>query len=176
MEHDMLIRITNKANEKIKLGKLANIEIDGKPKFFEEWYINTLMINRKTYLILTEGVSLFSIIKYAKGINTKAKFESLILETIKELFNDLAPGIKLEDIPIGNIEYSKAINGSILKNQSDQIYHAKRYAEEGINTFEINRIPLKAIEFQFPVEVFIAEMGKILLSKGYTWTPDSLRN
>ena len=176
MEQDVLIRITSKANEKIKLGKLTHIELNRKAKFFEEWYVNTLVINRKTYLIFTEGVSLFSIIKYAKSINTIEKFESFFRETIMELFNELVPGMKTEDIPIGNIEYSKTENKSILKNQSDQIYHAKRYAEEGVNTFQINRIPLKAIGFEFPIDVFIREMQKKLMNEGYIWIQESMNN
>ena len=172
----MLLRITAKANEKVKINELSHIVLNKEPKFFEEWYVNMLSINRKNYFIFTEGFSLFSIIKYAKGINSPDSFEGLFKETIKELFNDLAPDMKDNNMPLIKFEYSKTENGRILKNQSDQIYHAKRYAEEGINTFQINRIPLKAIGFRFPVDVFIEEIQKVMLSKGFIWIPDSIKN
>lgn len=172
----MVIRITAKVSKKLKVQKLSHIDLKRDARFFEEWYVNSLIINRKSYFIFTEGLSLFSIIKYAKGINSPEKFEALFIETINELFGDLVPELKKEDYPEINIEYSKTENGRILKNQSDQIYHAKRYAEDGVNTFRINRIPLKAIGFKYPVDVFIYEMQKMLIDKGFIWVSDISKN
>ena len=168
----MVFRITNKVKERIKLKTLDEIRFTEQPFFFEEWYINIFITNRAHYLIFTEGVSLLSYIISAKGITNLENFHLLIEKVIKDVLFSIAPDLVLEEILMKEKILGKTENNYIRRIQLDQIYHAKRYIEEGVNTFEVNRIPIACKGYQYPVEMYKNEMEKFLRDKGFVWVPD----
>ncbi len=168
----MVFRITTKVKDRIKLKTLDQIVFTEQPLFFEEWYINIFTANRKHYFIFTEGVTLFSYIISTKGINTFESFFMLIEKVVKDVLLSIAPDLKFEGILVKEKQLGKTENNYIRRIQLDQIYHAERYIENGVNTFNINQIPIACKGYQLPVEMFKNEIGKFLKAKGFVWVPD----
>ena len=168
----MVFRITAKVKERIKLKTLDQLLFTEQPFFFEEWYINIFAANRKHYFIFTEGVTLFSYIISAKGITTIDDFNALIEKVVKDVLLSIAPDLKFDDVLVKEKRLSKTENNYIRRIQLDQIYHAERYIEDGVNTFKVNEIPIACKGYQYPVEMFKNEMGKFLKENGFVWVPD----
>jgi hypothetical protein len=158
----MLIRLTNKAKQQLKVGQLQNVVTLDDKVFFSEWNIDVIHLNKTKYFMLTENKTLFTIIKPAKGITNSKLFENYFNSILQEVFKKLID----ESVPVllntFSFEYSGTENNYVRRSQIDHLYHAKHLAEDGINTFQINRYPIKAIGFKFPVEYFIEEMTILL--------------
>jgi hypothetical protein len=164
------------AASRIKLLNIAPIMITAKPCFLEEWIVNTFKAERQDYFIVTEGISLFSILFPAKGITTVSLFERVIDETLAKLVKAFSEDFNVNEAILKDKVFSKTENTYLRKNQSDQIDHAKRYAKEGKSPIQINKMPLKELGFKTPEEVLFIEMGKLLRLNGYIWVSNSIRN
>ena len=172
----MLFRLTAKAKEQLSIFKLEKHISTPEKEFFFEWNIDVAFINHKKYFIITEGKTLFTVIKHAKGIKNIQEFEIFIGEIFTNLFNELVEGVNLKQLNLHNCIYASTENNNVRISQIDHLYHAKHLVEKGINTFEINRIPIASIGYQFPVDYFIKELGKILERDGFVYIEDVLRN
>ena len=112
--------------------------------------------------MITENKTLFTIIKHARNVNNIELFEEYFNEILQEVFNGLIDS----SVPIAlkqfDFTYSSTENNYVRRAQIDHLYHAKHLVDDGINSFKINRYPIKAIGFKFPLDYFIDEMGLIL--------------
>ena len=172
----MIFKITEKVTRQLNISKLQRtINLEEKA-FFKEWNINIVYINHIKYFMFTECKTLFTIIKYAKGINSIEKFESFAGDVFAEIFNDLIEGLNLKTMKLNNCIYSKTENNNVRRAQIDHLYHAGLLVEQGKNAFDINRIPIASIGYRFPVDLFIEEISKIVEKDGAIFISDSLLN
>jgi hypothetical protein len=158
----MTIRLTTKAKQQLNISNLQKIVSSDEKKFFTEWNIDVVYINKKKYFMLTENKTLFTIIKHAKGINNSNLFEEYFNSIIQEVFNDLVDSSVPVSMNRFSLEYTGTENNYVRRAQIDHLYHAKHLVEDNINTFQINRYPIASIGFQFPVDYFINEMSVLL--------------
>jgi len=161
-EETMLIRLTAKAKQQLKMDKLPKIVSSDEKKFFTEWNIDIVHINKKKYFMFTENKTLFTIIKHAKGINNSNLFEDYFNSILQEVFNDLVDSSVPVSMNRFSFEYTGTENNYVRRAQIDHLYHAKHLVEDNINTFQINRYPIASISYQFPVDYFINEMSVLL--------------
>ena len=158
----MLIRLTTKAKQQLKMGKLPKIVYSDEKQFFTEWNIDVIHINKKKYFMCTENKTLFTIIKHAKGINNSNLFEDYFNSILQEIYNELVDSSVPASMNRFTFEYTGTENNYVRRAQIDHLYHAKHLVEDNINTFQINRYPIASTGFQFPVDYFINEMSILL--------------
>jgi hypothetical protein len=172
----MVFRLTSKAKVQLNVTDIVGLSLGNSKKFFVEWNVDVVILNHKKYFLFTENVTLFSIFKHAKGINSIRLFEQYVGDIFAEIFNDLIDGTKLETVKLESCVYSKTENNNVRRAQIDHVYHAKHLIEDGRNTFDVNRYPVASIGFKQPVDYFIEEMGKVLAKDGGVFIEDCLRN
>jgi hypothetical protein len=102
------------------------------------------------------------IIKHAKGINNTELFEEYFNNILQEVFNELVDSSVPVKLSKFAFEYTCTENNYVRRAQVDHLYHAKHLVDDNINTFQINRYPIKSIDFKFPVDYFIDEMSFLL--------------
>ncbi len=158
----MVIRLTTKAQQQLKLDKLPKLTTSDKKQFFTEWNIDVVHLNKKKYFMFTENKTLFTIIQPAKGINNRLLFEDYFNNILQESFTDLIDSSVPVSINRFSFEYTGTENNYVRRAQIDHLYHAKHLAEDHINTFQINRYPIASIDFKFPVDYYIDEMSILL--------------
>ena len=172
----MIFRLTSKAKDQLNISKLEKTVSNKTKVFFQEWNVDIVFIKHKKYFMLTEGKTLFTIIKHGIGIKNVHDFNVFAKEVFIELFNDLVEGINISNLDISNSIFVTTENNNVRRSQIDHLYHAKRLVELNKNTFDINRIPIASIGYKLPVDFFIEELGKILQKDGFVFVEDVLRN
>ena len=108
----MIVRMTHKAREKVKLDDKSLTSIQKETSFLDEWYVNIFTLNYKKYFILTEAKSLFSIVIDSKGINSIASFEIMLFESVNKEIGKINKKHEKDEGEI--IEYCKTENKGVL--------------------------------------------------------------
>ena len=159
-----LLRCTNKLLTEMGLGKKGLYEGECSPTGLGNWYANLFRISRYKCVLFTNETTLYSLVAFRVG-------KSEIINLGAELRNHLRFALKQENIPdqvifsilqdYMDIQYAKTNNRSVVGSMNEILAEYKfrvQHAEilnpmtlEELNR-EINRTPLKAIDFRYAVE------------------------
>jgi len=138
--------------------------------FFEEWAACLFVARHRQFLLFTEALTLFSIVAPADKLTDSMSLTKLFVNSVSKAMLDLVEGGGPDEVRIEGIEFTKTKNDGLRRAQIDMAYHASAKIEEGKNSFEINRIPIKSIGYRFPVDRFITEVGLKLKATGELWS------
>jgi hypothetical protein len=156
----MIIRCTQKVRDKIKI-KSPDIEDDDRENaFLEEWYVNLFTIERKKYFIITESLTLYSIVLSSIGVNRRVELEQLVKDTVLRLLkNKSSP--EIEKLLNSEVKILKTKNKQIIGSQNDLKYMAEVEAHyfDIANFDKINRTPMSYLKYSSPEE----ELGKRIM-------------
>ena len=156
----MIIRMTNKLAQKLKIGPLTMVHADPGP--YLEWYAHLFTADRMQYILVTEAKSLFSIMMYGRGISNTDRFldqwigimrENLINSGNRSIYNDIF-------LPnLDKIILAKTLSKSILGSMNDMIRISSIVVDaEGSSPDDlsrlINRTIFKGINYQKPKDAF----------------------
>jgi hypothetical protein len=147
----MILRLSQKLNSKIKVGKLTEMPLDENP--YSDWSCHLFTADRTQYIILMNTASLYSCVMYGAGITDDIRFIERALSTIREFMEDdgqlfayqrfIAPAS-------GTVSFAKAWNRSVTGSMNDLVNHAKDWlVEDEISPhdlgFHLNDILLSAL-------------------------------
>lgn len=172
----MELRITNDAASFVGLDRTLPDSSPSEVGFLDVWGVHVFEHRRRMYFLLTEGVSFFSIVTLADKIRSRSSFERTFRSSLISLFAGLFEGEVPSYLLPDDIGYSKTRNDGLRRAQSDQIWRAKAFLDEGTDTFMINRIPYKSLGFEFPVDQFVKGVSARMKENGdhRTFVPDDL--
>ena len=156
----MIISLSQKLAKKLKLGTLPSMPPEESP--YTDWSAHLFTADRTQYIILTNTLSLYSVVMYGKGITDDSRFIEHALRTIREFMEDdgLAFVYQRFIAPASEtVSFAKALDRSVTGSMNDLVYHAKmRLTEGGLSPhgvgFKLNEIPMSALRYQNPREVF----------------------
>ena len=141
----MILRLTQKAMQKIRLEKRdvnADDNITVSP--LSEWYVNHFMLDRRGYFIITESISLFSIIEPSVKISNIKIFREWITNLIRKF--EMENKLKINTIDTNIIHICKTNNRSIVGSQNDLVKMAKAMYyyddKKNIDTSFVNKTPM----------------------------------
>ena len=171
----MIFRLTTKAQKQLSLKELNRKETGVNKNFFVEWNVNIISLKKIEYFMITEGKTLFTIIKPVSTIASKESFEVFIGKLFAEILNELIEGENFDHLKFDNVIYAKTENNYIRRAQIDLQYEAEELVKRNENLFNVNRMPLGR-EPRYPVDYFIDELAKILFEDGRVFVEDVLNN
>ena len=138
-EFNMILRLSQKLNAKIKGGTLISLPLDENP--LADWSAHLFVVNRTQYILVSNTKSLYSVVLYAKGIRNDSHFIERVMSNLREFMEDdglafvyhrfIAPAS-------ASVRFAKALNRSITGLMSELIFHAKsRLADGELSPFDV---------------------------------------
>ena len=168
----MILRLSQKLNTKIKAGKLAELPLDENP--YADWSNHLFTADRTQYIILMNTASLYACVMYGRGITDGSTFIARALETIREFAADNGQQFiyrKFIEPSAGTVRFAKALNRSVTGSMTDHIHAAKFMLENDMAPNEIgyhlNKTPMSALvgqdgrKYGYPKEVFSNLVNRI---------------
>lgn len=156
----MILRLTAKLGSKIGASPEQCLSLSMNP--FLDWVGHLFTAERTQYIILSNTVSLYSMIMYGRGITDDNEFISQSLSNMRELM--ASDGLefifhRLIAPSAGTIRYSKVRDRQVLGSIAELVREARFYIiERQVSPFDaasqVNQIPLSYLRYKHPKEVF----------------------
>jgi len=116
----------------LKLGELDEMPPPTQP--LTDWCIRGFKVQRTTYLIFTESLSLYSLLTPRRGITTAAKlrqtFATLVSEEFKHATLGTSPAISILKL-LADCRIARGRDRRVLGSINDLVWHAQYYLERG---------------------------------------------
>jgi hypothetical protein len=158
----MILRATQKVRDRIGL-KTADGESQNPSRFLEEWYVSSIAIDRRQYLIFSEAMTLYSVVVPSKGITSRKKIEE---QAVDVLFDQFKHHTDLDSKIFESLGQSvvilKAHNRSILSS-INQLMLAIQYGDDDPSQgFDyLNGLILGILKYDSPRDAFYKAINAI---------------
>lgn len=156
----MILRLTAKLGSKIGARPEQCLSLSMNP--FLDWVGHLFTAERTQYIILSNTVSLYSIIMYGRGITDDNEFIGQSMSNMRELM--ASDGLefifhRLIAPSAGTIRYSKVRDRHVLGSIAELVREARFYIiERQVSPFDaasqVNQTPLSYLRYKHPKEVF----------------------
>jgi hypothetical protein len=156
----MIVRLSQKLAKKIKTAPTRVLPPDANP--FADWSAHLFTVRRAQYILLTNTLSLYSMIMYGAGITDDNNFLRRGLSLLREFMVDdrqesiyqrfIAPSTNM-------ICFSKAINRSVIGSMNDLVQCSQHWlTDEELSpydvSFKLNDMPMSILDYAKPREAF----------------------
>ena len=163
----MIMRLTARLGKKIHME--PGIILPADPNPFADWSARVFTVNRAQYILITNTVSLFSVVLHGKGITDDHTFIRDGFAMLREVLQEykMAPFYERFIAPSADIiRYSKALNRSITASMNDLERNATfSMGCRGLSPFDasmqLNRTPMGTLHFDYPVEALCELRSKV---------------
>lgn len=156
----MTIRLTEKARIKLRINKLDDPQEDYSKSFLNEWFVSLFTVDRKSYFIITEKITLYTLVFHAAGINSKDTFFKAMFEKlIGEIPLELDFYTKMNDL-FTTVSYQKTNNRSVLGSQRELMFMSKYefWYGDPPDLNKINDTPMGKLDYSSPIEEFFKKL------------------
>jgi hypothetical protein len=165
IEAMQLIRCTGKLQKEMGLKKSDMSEEIPSFSYLGSWYANLIYIDGRKCVVFTNDKTLFNFIatdvSRAEIRELDSLFKELLLCVLS--YEGFEPAVKVKIMAeYETVAYAKTNSRSVLASMNDIIFCYKRFIqrEGGVHCYAIpemirrlNRMPLKALGFKYPVDV-----------------------
>lgn len=156
------MRITAKLGKKIHVAPAKSLTADTNP--FADWSARLFTADRTQYILISNTVSLYSMVIYGKGITDDCIFLEQSLNFMGEFLGEdgfefifekwIAPSSIL-------VSFSKALNKSVTGSMNDLVYLAKYHLIEGEKSpwetsLYLNQVPMSYLKYGNPRDAFLS--------------------
>jgi len=158
----MILRLCGKLAKKIDCYPEERLPLDLNP--YADWSCRLFTAERVQYILVTNTVSLYSIVMYGRGITDCDSFTKRVLDQFRCSF--CADGLELllhRHVMRGmvDIRMSQVLNRSVTGSMNDLACHAKRVIENrGATIYEaqgyLRLLPMGALRYGIPRKVFVS--------------------
>ena len=156
----MIFRISTKLGKKIHVTPDKILPVDPNP--FTDWSANLFDVGRSQYVLITNTISLYSVVMCARGLRN----DRLFLERARDSMSEVIRSAGYESIfekfivpSMDTVHFSKALNRSVTGSMNDFIFQAKYELIEpelSLNeiSFLLNESPMSYLDRGMPKDVF----------------------
>ena len=163
----MIFRISTKLGKKIHLTPDQILPVDPNP--YADWSANLFTVGRTQYVIVTNTISLYSMVMFGRGLRNDRLFRERVTECMSEVIRSAGHGSIFEKciVPsMADVRFSKALNRSVTGSMNEFMGMAKFYLTEGeLSPFEVsfrlNGVIMSYLDYGTPKDVFQELSGKI---------------
>jgi hypothetical protein len=170
----MILRLSQKLNNKIKAGSLKALPLDENP--FADWTAHLFVADRTQYIMVSNTKSLYSTVLFAKGITNDSRFIERALASIREFMEDDGQAFVYHRFIVpatGTVQFAKALNRSVTGSMNELIRFAIALLVERelsphdvgfkLNDFLLSAIALnKSDKYDTPKDAFKALVNSIM--------------
>jgi len=159
----MILKATQKVRDRIGLNVPDSEPPNPATRFLEEWYVNSIVLDRRQYLLFSEAKTLYSVVVPSKGITSRKKMEELAVDV---LFDQFKHNTGLESRIFESLATSvvilKAQNRNILSSMNQLTLAAQYDDEDPSQSFDyLNDIILGALKYDSPRDAFAKAIDSI---------------
>jgi hypothetical protein len=159
----MILRATKKVRDRIGL-KASDCEPPNHAsRFLEEWYVNSITIDRRQYLIFSEAITLYSVVVLSKGITSRKILEEQAIDILFKQFKYHAglDGRIFESLA-QSIFILKAHDRSILSSMNQLVFAAQYGGDDPSQGFDdLNDLILGILKYDSPRDAFCKAVNSI---------------
>lgn len=156
----MILRLSTKLARKVHVPPPEALPLDDNP--YGDWSANVFNVGRRQYILVTNTVSLYSAIMRGAGITTGAELVGKTVELLEEALARDGFRLLFERLVVPSpteVVLSKALNRSVTGSMNDFVQQARlfltdRQLSPHDASAQLNRTPMGALDFAFPIEVF----------------------
>lgn len=158
----MVLRLSQKLNAKVKVGRLTAIAQSEDP--YVDWSAHLFVAARTQYILLSNTTSLYSVAMYAKGITNDHRLIDRALSGMREFMAADGQAFIYQRLiapTCGTIRFTKALHRSVTGSMNDLVHHATVWLVEGELSpfdaaFKLNDIPFSTLGYATPRAAFKA--------------------
>ena len=165
----MIIRLSQKLGKKIKESPVRTLPLDANPS--ADWSGHVFTADRAQYVLLTNTMSLYSMLIHGAGITTDSRLLDRGLDALRELMIDDGLEFIYRSFVVpstGTVHFSKALNCSVTGSMNDLVRCAQHWLSEGeLSPHDVarrlNEMPMSANGYANPREALkslVAEQGR----------------
>ncbi len=152
----MIYRITNKLAKKLHLKDLPDAAADSAP--LADWTANLIVANRHQYILITNGVTLYSIVIRGAGITDGESFHEAVMARLNEdlTANGMSYFLDKQLQPhVNNVEFAKTSGRRVLGSMTDFKHTVNACMAGGMEALldinrELNTTPMRPLDYQYP--------------------------
>jgi hypothetical protein len=132
MESSMIFRSSETLAKKLKVGRLPSSLLDENP--CADWSAHLFRADRAQYIIVSNTLSLYSVVLFGQGITDDSQFIGRALSALREFMEDdgqtfiyqrfIAPAS-------ARVRFAKALDRSVTGSINELVKFAKAWLEEG---------------------------------------------
>lgn len=157
----MIVRVSAKLGKKIHVSPAKSLPADPNP--FADWSAHLFTADRAQYILITNTLSLYSMVMYGRGITDDSEFLSRMTTYMREFTRDDGHAFLFERLiapsPV-SFAFSKALNRAVIGSMNDLVYHAKFHLiERQMSPFDtsllLNDMPMSCLKYDNPREAFL---------------------
>jgi len=154
----MIFRLTLKLSKKIGIAPLPAVPFDKSRNSLIDWSAHLFTAQRIQYIILTNTVSLYSMVMYGRGITNDKKFIQGVLSYMREFMTIDGNKFLFEKYiePQGNeMFFSKIVDRQVMGSMNDLVFQAKVHLNMGKLSpsdvsFRLNESPMSYLNYSRP--------------------------
>lgn len=147
--------------KKIHVSPPTSLPADPSP--FADWSAHLFTADRVQYILLTNTLSLYSMVMYGRGITDDSQFLGRITNYMGEFISDDGHRFLFERLiapSTASIAFSKPLNRSVIGSVNDLVFQAKfLLIEQEMSpretSFHLNDVPLSYLKYANPREAFL---------------------
>ena len=165
----MVFRLTLKLSKKIGLATLPAIPLDKNRNPLIDWSAHLFTAQRIQYIILTNTVSLYSMVMYGRGITNDKQFTRGVFSSMREFMTIDGNKVIFEkyiEPQDKEIYFSKIIDRRVTGSMNDLVFQAKVSLDMGESPFDVsfllNKSPMSYLNYGRPED----EFQKLVLRDG----------
>jgi len=168
----MIFRLSQKLNNKVKVGTLAALPLDDNP--LADWSAALFVVGRTQYILLGNTKSLYSTVLPGKGITSGSALVERALNGIRGFLQQGGQDAVYDRLiapASATVRYAKALNRSVTGSMNDMARHATYLLADGDALpsevgSRLNEIPMSALKHDgsshgFPRDVFKALVDEL---------------
>jgi len=174
LRNKMILRLSAKLGKKIKTTPTVLLPVD--PKLYADWSANLFTAARFQYILISNTVSLYSIVIFGAGITDKNKLLTRMINSMEELMRQDGDEF-IFDLLIApfasTLLFSKALNRAVIGSMNDLVFQSKVFLIEGcMSPFDVskklNETPMSYLKYSNPRDEFKKMMNNIVPFNLYT--------
>jgi hypothetical protein len=158
----MVVRLTARLAAKIHTTPATSVPLDPNP--FADWSAHVFTAARVQYLLVTNTVSLYSVVLFGRGVTDSGRFLDHALSDLGELLREdgFESLYERHVVPsAGRVIFGKALNRAVTGSMNDLVRQAQfDLVEQGLAPFEtaqrLNEAPMSYLEYDSPRAAFAA--------------------
>jgi len=158
----MIFRLTLKLAKKIGIAHLPVISCEEGRNRLIDWSANLFKVQHTQFIILTNTVSLYSMVMHGQGITNDKQFVRDVFRHMKEFMTIDGNKVIFESFiepRDKNVAFSKIVDRRVLGSMNDLVFQAKVLLSEGQKlpfdiSFLLNESPMSYLNYNCPKDEF----------------------
>ncbi len=157
----MIVRVSAKLGKKIHVSPVKSLPADTNP--FADWSAHLFTADRVQYILMTNTLSLYSMVMYGRGVADDNQFLNRITSYMGEFICEDGHAFLFERLiapSTAHVAFSKSLNRAVTGSMNELVLQARfLMVEQEMSpyetSFQLNDVPMSYLKYDNPREAFL---------------------